>query len=515
MDSNLTQSIPGLSLLPIAIRPSKSLPKTWSAFPAEIKAKILFQLDQRSDLKACRLADKKTSGEATRLLFQTLQVSPSWSSVTRLSKIAHVPLLASCVQALEFHKYAMKHVAFEDAIQHGRLADRIRSLAPIDAALLVLRLSAEHKNELCAQHEFEHKAKGITELERLIPKFPRLDSMTVSENYELDGGGFSAHKLVGKTSDLFLRTGMSIMDPYDWTLHFFNLMSRDCKPKRLRFSSVNFWTIDAVIRSFRMGFLDKVIHFKLTLELFSLVFHINGNTKSSLESLKRFMCSLGGSLPAVEELWLGFDKLPIFPTVNTGTPIIPHLMPFDTAHLGVSDNLSSQTFNNLKTVTLDNLYIQTGSLLAFVDRHTQTLKSLTLRNVALGPMYHGWPGITRSKNIMPLVIQVIMRLRDKLHLESFTLEGDLHDTLGNVLKVCKRGRGSLLYEVEQYVCHRGEFPFVFLAPYLSHIKQGMIRYDNDKAAWCRNIRGAVLHITTETDESWMFPALAVVPTLQG
>jgi hypothetical protein len=58
--------------------------KPWTDCPGEVKWRILSLLG-RADLKTCRLVDRQTGDEATRLLFADVHISPSWNSLVSVS----------------------------------------------------------------------------------------------------------------------------------------------------------------------------------------------------------------------------------------------------------------------------------------------------------------------------------------------------------------------------------------------------------------------------------------------
>ncbi len=211
--------------LPSENAPSSGLPSAkWSDLPAEIKANILERLVEEPEaLKACRLLDKSTSKEASRLLFQRLHFWPSMTCLGRLSKIAHPPALVNLVRVLHCHRCPLKELELRDMLSSECGAERLRPLYFTPASSISGQLRGAYEMQIIAEEEFGglggHGAKGLA---FLMGKLPDLDTLIYD-----DGSMQSSDSeyLTNSGTALSQRTGATVLErsSVEGTLSLFNI----------------------------------------------------------------------------------------------------------------------------------------------------------------------------------------------------------------------------------------------------------------------------------------------------
>jgi len=117
-------------------------------------------------------------------------------------------------------------------------------------------------------------------------------------------------------------------------------------------------------------------------------------------------------------------------------------------------NTPDITFASLKTITISNAICKQEDLEGFLFRHSQTLRSLTLQNVAL----------TRNASSFRCGVQMLENLRDNLQLDHFTIKGGLNNTgvqnllFGHGESLPYMTHGKLRRAVELWVTGKSDMP---------------------------------------------------------
>ncbi|OQU96877.1 hypothetical protein CLAIMM_02898 [Cladophialophora immunda] len=428
----------------------KSSIAPWARLPPEIKANIMGRL-VRTDLKSCRLLDKCTSLAATRALFQTLCLSPSMNSVHRLSKVAARPDLASQVHTLQVHRHYLKAVSFDECIRTGHLAARLQRLPPLDAASHALELSRAYRDELDAQLRFPNE--GPPMLSSSLKKFPRLQcfvhrgtlTRTKEGDYLLDGD-----------SDLLRRTGIRTLDGGNHYLLMNSVLQkcRGMKPASIDLSSFYWWEFyNCMEIPHAKALLERVTSFKLTFEVKSFdrpPCPLKPTSAHWRKGLTKYLESLAGYLPAAEQLWLGFDELPVG---HQRTHFVRRYALTRMTSLLLRSPNPETPLCRLISLTLENITAHLKDVCNFIAQHSQTLRSLTIINLRLSEA--GTP----SGGILASVMKLVSFLNKETQLDNFSLQGTVLDPDGARLMCCPKGKDSILHDVEEYVCHRSNFPF--------------------------------------------------------
>ncbi|OAG41944.1 hypothetical protein AYO21_03947 [Fonsecaea monophora] len=481
----------------------------WARLPLEIKSNIMGRLT-RIDLKSCRLLDKCTSLAATRVLFQTLCLSPSMNSVDRLSKVAARPDLASQVRTLEIHRHYLKNVPFDEYLRTGHLSERLQRLPPLDAASLAVVLSQAYEDELDAQGRFLDEAPPL--VVNALKKFPRLQCFVHGGRLaRTEEGDF----LLDEHSDLLRRTGVRTLSggTHFLLMHSVLLKCRGLKPLSIGFSSVYWWEFwnCMEIRHARALF-ETVTRFELTFEIKSLDRQpcpLKPTSAHWRRGLTRYLKELGTYLPATEHLWLGFDELLIEPRGSQSvrryawTTISSLLLRCPCPEV---PNLPSLT-----TLTLENTAVRLDELCNFITRHSQPLRSLTIINMRLSNTGTSSPGI------LAVVLKLISFLNKETQLDHFSMQGTFLDSDDETRLLCcpKSGTGSILHELEEYVCHRGAFPFHNSEILLQALdtywpRSGRAEEEtvaSDKELPRPSLRDCTVEVTLQSDDSWYVDAL--------
>ena len=111
------------------------------------------------------------------------------------------------------------------------------------------------------------------------------------------------------------------------------------------------------------------------------------------------------------------------------------------------------TFVGITQLTLENFTIGLNPFTGFVQRHSTSLKSLSLENLELFDTDDPTSQIFVS---MPKLLQAI---HGEASLDHLHLQGTFTSITGTRLQCGLPEQGSLLHAVEEYVCHRCEaFP---------------------------------------------------------
>ncbi|KAJ9612362.1 hypothetical protein H2200_003959 [Cladophialophora chaetospira] len=242
-------------------------------------------------------------------------------------------------------------------------------------------------------------------------------------------------------------------------------------------------------------FLCKARQFKLTINNWNELVRIGPNAG------KRFR-KLSNQLATVADLCLGLAEFPNIPSVS----------PFEIER-DISNAMLQGRFARLANLTLENIVDCKDSVLCFLEQHKTTLKSLTLKNLILSVQQEEED--TRVNIELKAVMRFILLLNKGLDLEKMSFQGkiwagSLFDAERNTgIKVLcpqiEEDGCHIRHHVTEYICHRGEFPFQFLRPYIEDLIHGRL----DSIGRYFVIRGeegtgAEMRITPEHDHSWKY-----------
>ena len=247
-------------------RPTQDCLEGWSNLPGEIKESVLRWVGRR-DLRSCRLVDRETGSAATGLLFHTVCLSPSTSSVDRLIMISLDPTLAGLVQKIEVHTHYLIDFPFEQMLDDGPLAQRLQGLQPLRAASEALRLLSAYKSELSCQTAF--LTQGPTQLQQVLKRFTQLrhfahvrpSAQTAVGSYRLD-----------HDSDLGERTGVYLLDDEKQYPLMNSVLQKigHLRPVSLDLTSLYWWEFYNISEIPHLGdLLSRVTTFKLTFHVAS------------------------------------------------------------------------------------------------------------------------------------------------------------------------------------------------------------------------------------------------------
>ncbi|EXJ69927.1 uncharacterized protein A1O5_07000 [Cladophialophora psammophila CBS 110553] len=429
------------------------------------------------------------------------------SSVDRLSKIAARADLASQVLTLEVHRHYLKALPFDACIRAGNLAARLQRMHPLDAASHALELSRAYKDELDAQLRFSTDGPAL--LSSSLKKFPRLQCFVHCSPSSRTKEGDC---LLDEDSDLLRRTGIRTLDGGTQYLLMTSALQkcRGLKPVSIDLPSFYWWEFyNCMEIPHAKELFERVTRFKLTFEVKSFdrapcpLTRGNSHWK---KGLARYLDQVAGYLPAAEQLWLGFDELPVEAGHQRTHPVRGYALTRMTSLLLHSSSNHETSLPRLNSLTLENTAVRLNVLCDFIAQHSQPLRSLSIINIRL----IGAAGTPSSPNggILALAIKLILFLNKETHLDRFSMQGTFLDSDGARLLCSPKGKDSILHEVEEYVCHRrGDFPFhrpeMFLQALDVHWRSATVAGNKITIPGPRNCR---VEITLGSDDSWYFEA---------
>jgi hypothetical protein len=479
--------------------------KNWSFLPEEIKENVLKWAGRR-DLRSCRLVDRQTSSTATRILFRTVCLSPSMNSVDRLCKLSVHDTLANLVRTIEIHSHYLVEAPFSQLIRSGPLAQRLQSLAPLDAAIEALELSGAYNGEIDSQATFLTQGPPLVGI--ALKKFPRLRHFIyVRPSARTTTGSY----LLDSDSDLLKRTGVSMLDGTKQYLLMHSVLQkcRHLRPISIDLTSLYWWEFYNISHIPHLNdLLSRVTRFKLTLQVETFDrprCRLRAASKYWANGLIEYLGQLPRHLLAVENLWLGFDSMPSMD--RTVDPVRAYALRKMTA-LFLRSLKPGASYANLRILTLENMATTIMELSGFFLTHASSLKSLTLANMYLkrSRARSVDAGILRS------MIRIIMFLNQSLNLSSMAMHGTFRDHTGVSLVCSAQGPGTILHHVEEYICHREDFPLRTAHNVKQHEEtedQGSPRLDGHSFIAAEPENNITIDQAIDMDESWY---LEVSPT---
>ncbi|OCT52402.1 hypothetical protein CLCR_10061 [Cladophialophora carrionii] len=475
---------------------TQGLLQQWFNLPEEIKANILKWVGRR-DLRSCRLVDRQMGSTATRILFRTVCLSPSMNSVDRLCNISCDGTLASLVHTIEVHTHYLIEAPFSRFVRSGPLAQRLQSLAPLDAAVEALELSGAYNAEIHSQATFANEGPPLLWI--ALKKFPQLRhfihvrplARTTTGSYVLDDD-----------SDLMKRTGVCMLDG---TKQFplMNSVLQKCRhlrPRSIDLASLYWWEFYNISHIPHLKeLLSGVTRFKLTLQVESFDrprCRLRAKSNYWANGLTKYLTQLPRHLLVVENLWLGFDRMPSMNRIVE--PVCAYALRRMTTLFLRSTKLG-MLYSNLKILTLENMATTVKELSEFILTHAGTLKSLTLADLYLR-------GIAASPNagILCSIIKLTMFLNQSLKLSSMAFRGTFRDHLGVSLVCSAQGPGSILHRVQEHICHRGEFPLKEhkVKEDKTADNQSFAHLDGNSFTTAEPGSNVTMGLTVDVDQSW-------------
>ncbi|EXJ60710.1 hypothetical protein A1O7_04863 [Cladophialophora yegresii CBS 114405] len=419
------------------------------------------------------------------------------NSVDRLCKLSVDGTLASLVRTIEVHTHYLVEAPFSQFVRSGPLARRLEALAPLDAALEALELSSAYNAELHSQASFS--AEGPPLLWIVLKRFHQLrDFIHVRPSARTTTGSY----LLDDDSDLLKRTGVCMVDETKQ----FPLMNsvlqkiRHLRPMSIDLASLYWWEFYNISYIPHLKeLLSGVTRFKLTLQVESFDrprCRLRATSHYWANGLTKYLQQLPRHLLAVENLWLGFDRMP---SMNRDVePVCAYALRRMTA-LFLRSPRPGVVYSNLRILTLENMATTAKELSEFIFLHADTLRSLTLANLYLkGTLGDANAGVLAS------IIRITMFLNQSLKLSSMAFRGTFRDHLGISLVCNAKGPGSILQRVQEHICHRADSPLKAhkVKRHEAAEDQGPARLDG---YWCRTTKpgsNVMRCLTIDMDESW-------------
>ena len=180
--------------------PTVNMAEDWDKLPAEAVGNIMRYL-KRKDLKACRLVDKRTSHEASRMLFHTICFAPSMTSVKKICEVARDPRLASYVRCMEVHRYPIRYGG-------GKFENQLDPSFAQAGKDVTGRMKEAYENEVEASETFL-RTESDEEISQLWGQFAQLQRV-VFTNASCHGEPdcWYLNGRLDEDSDIFRRTGV-------------------------------------------------------------------------------------------------------------------------------------------------------------------------------------------------------------------------------------------------------------------------------------------------------------------
>ena len=368
----------------------------WEKLPLEVVWHILKFLN-RSDLRSCRLLNKSTTEEATRLLFSTLEFGPRVSTYKRAI-----------------------------LIEHPRFGKYIRNF------------DYQSVWEYYPDHHPDNLRRVIESI-----KTRQFDSVSLTR--------------IGLADAIYL-------------------FSADEQRESV---------------------------FKNAKEL-NLIFNgYESHDDAFLEHLDEVLCQVSRNLLAklsrVQNITFGFSK--------------GHNFVWE-ARTAMTEHLLSLNFPELTTLTLENVITTQDGLIDFLVRHRTTLRSLTLSGLALDAS-KDFPKTLVLNRGFGSILRLLVSINRETSLGHVSLQKriEVHAVNDNTIHwgypvVFRRNdemksptKNSMRQKLEDFLCHRAEFPFYFLRPYMDDLAEGKLRTNSGVVIVSCGDFGARLEVYPETDDT--------------
>ncbi|KAI1608591.1 hypothetical protein EDD37DRAFT_168467 [Exophiala viscosa] len=233
-----------------------------------------------------------------------------------------------------------------------------------------------------------------------------------------------------------------------------------------------------------------------------------------LPEMPELLKNLSSIFPALENLSFGFKFLPLEPRGQSccASDFKKTLDTF-AAPTAVIKSFLSCTYPRLVNLTLKWTTVTSADLYEFIRRHRGTLKSLHIKNMRLD----GWkPGALGDERITSSMLRLIHFLRDEAQLETMKLEGCFFDQHYMTIWHCVlEDKSCILRRVEDYICHRGNYPFKHLEPFLNGLRSGRLSMaaSSDLRYFIQGPYPHVIEVMPETDQTWWYESQMIPGTI--
>jgi hypothetical protein len=433
--------------------------------PPELFVYIAQQLDpaaiaDHAALKNLRLVDKKFTAVATPIPFGTVHLTRNGSSFKRATRLAEAPELAKHVRRLIYHTdevpdqdmYA-DFQTFCEQYQHARdLQSRLMNL-PTPLPLSKAKLHALHGNlleELRTQQSFIRAKADTEQLIILMTKFTGLVAM---ECYDDFGSPEAPEGYISRRTGLMpdeLATG-SPQKYLFWLLTA--SFHADALVSRLA-SSVHDWEMFT-----RFGKCKDILRGQLSgLRVLELTFDSVWLVRASkIKKARLGFVAFLNAAPNLKSLTLEMGELPWITSAQS----------HDGPRVVADAILKSIRWPKLKHLSISGLAATEQDLIGFFAIHATSLRTLRLGHVEM-PLQCTGKGsrIVYRKN--GSVISLFTRLRDICTLHNVSLWGrfgNRWDEAWYVPQEQEGPKGCIRAEIEEFISHRGDSPFVGLERY--------------------------------------------------
>lgn len=365
----------------------------------EILLEIFKSLD-RDDLRSMRLVCKRTRDVANALLFANVHVDPSMDSIEIFQEIAHHPELARCVQVIDCD--GDTHKPGQTTDDAYKRIDQIRSWV-----------------------KFERHAIPLARFQSFFLNFEHLRAVTFR-------GGREKHIWDGEIRGLDIIGAL----PFDKITEF-TALNIDVNRffTRERQEEQRLETIRTL--KFRLSSLRT-----LRLDFNVCFFDLTGEPTALLVDFSTALAQAEN----IQNLHLGFETPVGFQCPRNWLQMLKKAWP----------SLLGRKYNDLRRLSLYGVVITEDTLIEYVNAHRETLTSLTLNKLCLTS------DVTPDEASTNTVsgVRALWRLREASNLSEVHLLGfftDLRHQWWTIEDV--DSPGSIRQQVEDFLCHRGAFPF--------------------------------------------------------
>ena len=430
-------------------------PTGFAKMPAEVKLNILGNLG-RKDLKACRLLDGHTSSVATSLLHESLCLAPTSTSTRRLTHFAQHPHLCEHVRNIELHPYHLRAIqSVEQFLEFCPEVDPSAESVDDDVAGNIKSRFMAYQAALDSEDQFHQDADQQTQsftagLNFNLRRFRRLEKVIYADSWTQNVRGFSEAR---PDSEYHQTIGVTELDGVRGLMHwsFLTRLLRDTKLKALELRSLVWAGFGpAVLEEADLSCFASLRSLTLTFDTNHPEGSADGYDRLTRDTIIGPLATLSQYLPNVQQLCLGFRDVDA-PVIEKNSDI--QLGPLaDNILQDMTTALLSNNFGQLEAITLQNLVGSEDAVVAFVQRHRATLKTVVIDG------FRQCNGEDNAKGVFDGVMRLAQGVRQNADLERFELRGGYVDASGPTLTFGNGVRSGVLAAIQDYVCRGEEFP---------------------------------------------------------
>jgi hypothetical protein len=434
--------------------------------PAEIH-RLIAQYVHREDLPSYRLANKQLCIIGTEELFSTIVFHYSTASIGRLEELGASERLRGCVKTIFWDINLWKIPGVSDLreweIYFGRRANFClnRIIETSDTSIASGKLNASKFTELSKNRrewegyldkvDDEKKARKASERLQVLGCFQKVQCVHI-----VNGDLVPAHRGLKKVADRLphalpappvLRRGECTYDKNRLPgVEALRTVQRRCNSSlgKLKLDRVHPKAFASALPSGFSGLTN------LNIKMIKWSHHVCFNLPQSVDSLMGNLRMFLVWLPQLESLQVSFDdKMDPWGSVATASPTIRNVFGSET------------TWSKLQKLSLCGFAATSNTLVALLDRHSSTLKDLSLcdifwamdegdtpeegREASFGSIRHcAWP-------------QTLQEIGECVSLEHATVSGTL-GVVGHMLEWRLDENPELAADVENYLVHGGQCP---------------------------------------------------------